>query len=139
MADIFPFLQPQSVTTETALPLAREVQWDFDNNIPVFSGGAPVIVTGREAVAVWAWKALNTARCRWPIYTWDYGCEARSLIGQAYTAELKESEAARCVRECLEINPYVTGVTDVTTDFSGDRLTISCRIATIYGEEELHV
>ena len=26
MADIFPFLQPQSVTTETALPLAREVQ-----------------------------------------------------------------------------------------------------------------
>ena len=139
MANIFPFLQPEAVIKDTALPLAREIKWDRENNAPVFSGGVPVIVTGREAVLTWAWKALHTERYRWPIYTWDYGCEARSLIGQAYTEELKESEAARCVRECLTINPYITGVSDVDTAFSDGGLTINCRIVTIYGEEELHV
>jgi len=139
MADIFPFLQPEAVTAETTLPLAREIKWDFARNVPVFSGGVPVEVTGREAVAVWAWKALHTERFRWPVYTWDYGCEARSLIGQAYTEELKESEAARCVRECLLINPYISDVTDVTTDFADGLLTISCRLVTIYGEETLNV
>jgi hypothetical protein len=139
MADIFPFLQPEAVTTDAALPLAREIKWNFDNNVPVFSGGVPVEVTGIDAVAVWAWKALHTDRYRWPVYTWDYGCEARSLIGQAYTEELKESEAARCVRECLLINPYITDVADITTDFADGLLTISCRLVTIYGEETLNV
>lgn len=136
--DLFPSIQPQAAA-ETTLPLAREVNWDYARDTPVFSGGEPVIVTGLDAVMVWAWKALHTERFRWPIYTRDYGCEARSLIGQPYTEELKVSEAARYVRECLDINPYITGVTDVSTAFAGDRLTISCTVVTIYGEAKLNV
>jgi len=131
---LFPSIQPQSVKTGTELKLYKEVKWDFENNIPVFKNGSPVIVTGKEAVLVWAWKALHTPRFRYEIYTWDYGCEVESLIGQPFTDELKQAEAARYVRECLLINPYITGVSDVSVSFGDGTLNISCTIETVYGE-----
>ena len=87
---IFPMIQPAAETasgTQT-LPLCREVAWDFVNNIPVFRGGEPVVVTGKEAVKVWAWKALHTVRYRFEIYSRDYGSEFEELVGQAYNHTL---------------------------------------------------
>ena len=83
---------------------------------------------------MWCWKALHTDRFRHEIYTWDYGSEISSLTGQAYASEVKESEAARYVRETLLVSPYVTAVKDVSTSFSGERLTVSCTVVTVYGE-----
>ena len=47
--------------------------------------------------------------------------------------------AAETVREALEGNPYVTGVSNVSTQFDGTagKLSISCKIETIYGTEEV--
>ena len=45
-----PVVQPEAVQTGTALPLCREVKWDYENNIPVWRGGEPVIVSGAQAV-----------------------------------------------------------------------------------------
>ena len=98
---LFPIIQPRIVEAETTFPLYKELKWDFEKNVPVFRNGSPVIVTGKEAVLVWAWKALHTPRFRHEIYTWDYGCEVESLIGQPFTEELKQSEAVRYVKECL--------------------------------------
>lgn len=136
---LFPSIQPAAARVDTALPLAREVMWDFEANAPIWSGGAPLYVTGRDAVAVWAFKALSTDRFRWPIYTWDYGCELRALTGTQWTAETKKAEAARLVRECLTINPYITDVTDVDVAFADGTLTVSATILTIYGEVTVHV
>jgi hypothetical protein len=137
--NLFPIIQPQISEAETKLKLYKEVKWDYINNIPVFSNGSPVIVSGKEAVLVWAWKALHTSRYRHEVYTWDYGCEVESLIGQPFTEELKQSEAARYIRECLLVNPYITGVNDIEVTFDEDVLNISCTIETIYGEVVLNV
>lgn len=139
MSGIFPSIQPEIEETAEQLPLCREIAWDFDRGVPVFSGGRPVEVTGAEAVKVWAWKALSTVRFRHDIYTWDYGNEAEDLIGKAFTAQVKESEAVRYVREALLPNPYITEVRQADVTFSGDRLTISCTVLTIYGEVNIYV
>ncbi|HIT31689.1 MAG TPA: DUF2634 domain-containing protein [Candidatus Enterenecus stercoripullorum] len=137
---IFPMIQPPEVNqlSASALPLCQEVAWDYQRNVPIWRRGEPVIVTGKEAVKVWIWKALHTARYRYEIYSWTYGNEFESLVGQAYTPGLKEAEAPRYLREALIINPYITAVTGITVDFSGSRLDVSGRAETIYGEVEFH-
>jgi len=139
---LFPIIQPQATEAfqaRTSPDLYREVKWDFEKNIPVFKNGSPVIVTGKEAVLVWAWKALHTPRFRHEIYSWNYGNDVESLIGQPYTDDVKRSEAARLVKECLLVNPYITDVSEINVAFQGEILRISCRIQTVYGEVALNV
>ncbi|WP_369284016.1 DUF2634 domain-containing protein [Oscillibacter sp. GMB15532] len=139
MSTIFPAVQPEMEETTSALPLAQEVKWGYQAGTPVFSAGAPVIVTGAEAVKVWCWKALKTPRYRHDVYSWAYGSEAEDLIGQAFTADVKRSEAIRHVREALLVSPYVTGVGEISVEFTGDRLMVQCSVSTVYGEVDLNV
>lgn len=140
MSSLFPIIQPENETsTSNQLPLCKEVAWDYEKGTPIFSGGNPVVVTGAEAVKVWVWKTLKTVRYRHDIYTWDYGCEVESLIGQAFTSDVKQSEAIRFVREALEPNPYITSVRQTSVDFIGSKLTITCIVDTVYGEVEVSV
>lgn len=136
---IFPFLQPQifAAASNTALPPYCDVKWDYVRDVPVFSGGEPVLVTGIEAVMGWAWRALHTERYQHPVYSWDYGCEISDLIGQNWTRGAKEAEAARYIRECLTANPYITGVDDIRAQFADGVLTLSCTVRIIYGDERL--
>lgn len=137
---IFPMIQPpEDASGEAqALPLAREVAWDFVNDRPIYRRGEPVPVTGKEAVKVWIWNALHTERYRYEIYSWAYGSEFHSLTGQAYTENLKTAEAPRYLRECLLVNPYITAVSNITVEFEGSRLTVSGTAETIYGEVPIH-
>ena len=134
---IFPSLP--SASPSAALPVPQDVAWDFDAGIPIFRAGRPVLVSGLEAVKVWAYKALRTARRRYPIYPRAYGCGAWQLIGQPYTAALKTSEAQRMVRECLMFSPYIRAVENISVTFDDGTLGISCEVRTIYGEAEIHV
>lgn len=119
------------------LPVAREVAWNFEQDRPIFRHGEPVMVEEGEAVKVWCYHALKVARGRLAIYSRDYGNELESLIGQPYTAAVKESEALRYVREALAPNPYVTGVSEATVEFVDGALVIRCKINTVYGEMEV--
>ncbi|GKH45738.1 MULTISPECIES: DUF2634 domain-containing protein [Anaerotruncus] len=139
MTDLFPIIQPEVVQEETELPLYREVKWDFEKGEPVFRGGEPVVAEGAEAIKTWVWKALVTERARYEIYSWNFGSEVESLIGQPYTDELKRAEAVRYVREALEINPYITEVTAASVDFDNGVLTIDVTVDTVYGEVQAHV
>lgn len=116
------------------LPLCREVDWDFNTNKPVWRGGNPVFVTGARAVLVWAWNALHTTRFAHDVYSMDYGLDGDALLGQAYSEEVRESEAIRIVRETLQINPYITNVSQVSVSFEGSNLHLSFKLTTIYGE-----
>lgn len=139
MTDLFPIIQPEAVQEEAELPFYREVKWDFEKGEPVFRGGEPVVVEGAEAIKTWVWKALVTERARYEIYSWNFGSEVESLIGQPYTDELKRAEAVRYVREALEINPYITEVTAASVDFDNGVLTIDVTVDTVYGEVQAHV
>lgn len=136
---LFPSIQPEMVASSSTATLYCEVKWDFEKNVPVFKNGSPAEVTGKDAVLVWAWKALHTPRFRHEIYTWDYGNETDNLIGQPFTEELKQAEAVRFVRECLLINPYVTDVTDISVVFADGSLKIACTLSTVYGEVSINV
>ncbi|QEY34610.1 DUF2634 domain-containing protein [Caproiciproducens galactitolivorans] len=135
---LFPIIQPQAADVDTELPFYREVAWDYEKNAPIWKNGNPVMLEGKEAVYVWAWNALHTPRFRYEIYTWAYGNEAESLIGQNYSDELKQAEGIRYVRECLLINPYITDVQNTSVSFADGILTIACTLVTVYGEIDLN-
>lgn len=137
----FPFVQPQVYTEieEQALPLYTDIRWDFFNDKPVFVRGEPVVTTGLQAVMSWAWRALKQERFLNEIYTWNYGNEIMTLIGQQWLRETKLAEAIRYIRECLMVSPYITGATDVAVVFDDGLVTLSCTIQTIYGEDTLNV
>ena len=137
--ELFPAIRPEAEERAEVLPVAKEIAWDYARERPLSRRGRPVTVTGAEAVKAWIWRALRTARCRFDIHTWDYGCEMEQLVGRPFTAAVKESEAARYVREALAPNPYITGVEQVEAAFGGDRLTVHVRVKTIYGEVDLDV
>lgn len=133
---IFPMIDPGAVDVSggQALPLYRETAWDFERDVPIFRGGEPVVVEGKEALRVWIWRALRTPRFKYEIYTWAYGSEFESLLGQAYSDAVKTAEAPRYLRECLLVNPYLTAVKDVSVSFEEGRLSVACTAVTIYGE-----
>ena len=140
MTQLFPMVQaPEERAAENSLPLYRECAYDFATGRPILELGSPKIVTGKEAIKVWAWKACKTARAKFEIYGWDFGGEFEELIGRAYTEDIKQSEARRYVRECLLVNPYITGVEDIEVGFDRGTLTISARLETVYGEETIYV
>lgn len=138
---IFPMIDPGGAAQAQAqaLPLCREVGWDYARDVPLFRDGEPAVVEGKEAVKVWIWKALRTPRYRYEIYTWAYGSEFESLVGQAYSDSVKTAEAPRYLRECLLVNPYITAVKDIAVSFEAAKLTVRGTAVTIYGEVEFDV
>ena len=120
-----------------SLPLAREIAWDFERNVPVWRGGQPVYVTGQKAVKVWAWNALHAQRGRHAVYTWDYGLGIHALTGRTWSEDIKRSEAIRYVRECLLVNPYITSVEQISVELDGSTLKVEATMNTVYGEVTL--
>lgn len=137
---IFPMISPPEDQggQANALPLCREAAWDFEHDVPIFRGGEPMEVTGKEALKVWIWRALRTPRFKYEIYTWAYGSEFESLLGQAYTDAVKTAEAPRYLRECLLVNPYIIAVKDISAAFEAARLTVKGTAVTVYGEVQFH-
>lgn len=121
---LFPFVTyEENIVENNPLPLYKEV----DKGLK--------IVEGNEAIKIWIYKALQTPRYQYEIYTWDYGSELLSLIGKAYTKGLTQSEASRYIKEALLINPYILDVNVVSTSFDGDVLSANVRVKTIYDGE----
>ena len=135
---LFPIIQSKEARSGNT-GLYVEVAWDYEKNIPIYRGGEPVLVAGKDAVLVWAWNALRTPRYRHEIFTWDYGDEIEGLTGQPYTDELKQAEAVRYVRACLLTNPYIAEVSQIEVSFGGSKLEVSCMLKTVYGEASLRV
>ncbi len=137
---IFPMIDPGEAADSGSqvLPLCREVAWDFEHDVPIFRGGQPVVVTEKEALKVWIWRALRTPRFKYEIYTWAYGSEFESLLGQAYSDSVKTAEAPRYLRECLLVNPYITAVKEISVTFEAARLTVKGTAVTIYGEVDFN-
>ena len=139
MRTLFPIFQAPAQAAQAQLPLYRDVAMDYGRGVPLWSGGNPVVVSGLEAVVSWAWRAVKTARYRWSCFSWDYGCERESLVGQPYREATRLSEAARYAEEALTVCPYITGASAEAEQAGGSTLRVSVRITTVYGEAEIHV
>ena len=137
MTSLLPLIEPpepQTAARGDTSRLYREIQWDDQTNRPVWRGGNPVWVTGAAAVKSWILMTLYTVRQSKDLFSPDYGCDLANLVGQPFSDTVRQSEAVRLIRECLMINPYITDVQQITCDFSGSTVEISCIVATVYGE-----
>lgn len=97
------------------------------------------IVTGLEAILVWAWLALNTAKYRYIQYSWDYGHELDTLVGQRLDAEYMETSVQTMLEECLLINKHITDIEVMEFNIDDNKATGKIRIITDYGEGELYI
>ena len=92
------------------------------------------VVDGKEAVMAWVWMALKTPRYRYYIYSWDYGLERETLIGQGYSEEYTKAELEAMIEACLLVNPYIEGINDFEAEFQDSTLTASFYLDTQFGE-----
>lgn len=133
---IFPFMDfPEEFfeVVETTGP-TKEWAWDFERDEFKLKDGKPYTVEGKEAVKIWAYKALTTQRYRYQAYTWNYGSELEELIGKGYSKGYIDSEVKRMLEDCLLMNDNITAVTNLKIEFSDNLLTVDCELETPYGE-----
>lgn len=140
---IFPFMDPQKVQgegTETDLPMAREWAWDFEKLDFKLKDGKMYQVEGKEAIKIWLWKIFQTHRYRYLVYSWDYGHELESLIGQGSQSFIK-AETERLIKEAIwpTLDGYVEDIKNLAIDLANDVLNISFTAITPYGEVEMNV
>jgi hypothetical protein len=135
---LFPFIDGRTSSISSQdLSIYKEIAWDFENNKPLLVDGDFIIVEKNEALKVWIYKALNTERFRYLIYSWSYGQEFEKLIGLENYPAMVKSEAARYVKETLLINPYIKSVSKVEATSEDEILNLSVSVTTIYGELEV--
>ncbi|BCN32063.1 DUF2634 domain-containing protein [Anaeromicropila herbilytica] len=96
-------------------------------------------VEGIEALKIWIYLALHTARYRFVIYSWDYGNELDELIGKSYSKEYLEMECKDMVEQCLLVNEKIESIDNFNMALNEDKLTISFTANTIYGEVDINV
>jgi hypothetical protein len=132
---LFPFVTDEEIaqaTPEVTASSIREYELDFKTGR--LTGR---IVTGVDALCVWAYLALKAKRYRWVIYSWQYGEEYTNLIGYSFDEDYLYSEVKRYIEECLFINEHITGIEDLTVNQVNEMLYIRFRMITDVGSKEV--
>lgn len=98
------------------------------------------IVEGVEAVKVWIWLCLHTARYRFAIHDWDYGVDFEEYIGQTLDQEYVDTDIKKEVEDAMHVNPWITDVTDwqSSMDEKHDKLHLVFTAVTDFGETEVN-
>lgn len=110
----------------------RNIYFYFDETSGSFSGQ---VVEGVQALKGWIYFALRIARYKYPIYSWKYGTELETFIGQSFDDEdYLLSEVKRMIEDALLINPHIKSVEDVAINKQEEKLNISCTVNTKYGD-----
>ncbi len=131
---MFPFLDEEALSTQEEEESALPKEYAIDFTTGQLTGR---IAEGIEAVKVWAWLALQTQRYRYYIYSWDYGQEYETLVGQGFSPAYTAMELERMTEECLTVNPYIEGIEDFTCEKEEERVRLSFTLVTTLGKEEV--
>ena len=88
---------------EEALPLFREWAVDWENGCFALRRGEPYLVSGDEALKIWAARALRpeSQRFRYTAWSADYGNELTLLLGGCVDQGILESQVRQYVRDAL--------------------------------------
>ena len=110
-----------------------DLTWGIDKTTNRIRGA----VTGWEAVRQAVEIILNVERFRWQIYRPYSGMQWNGLIGQdpGYVA----AELQRSIQDALRMDDRVQGISNFSYTVSGDMLTASLTVNTVYGEVESSV
>lgn len=132
---LFEMLEEESQVTTQDLPLFTEMAIDFNTGQIIEENGEIKILTGKEALNVWVWKALRTDRNRYKAYSSSFGNELNKEIGYVYDRTVKEQLIINEIIECLRVNPYITNVYNFETiyDEANVSLKVNFYMDSIYG------
>lgn len=136
---IFPIFNDNAAAPSRYLPLMKEIVRDPNTGKTIWRNGEPVIVSGAEAVASWAIAALYSRRRTSPANSGSYGSEFHSLLGSAFTEDVKTAIVPGILKDTLLPCPYISDVKGISTSFSEGRLSCEASLQTIYGEVTVHV
>lgn len=137
---IFPFFSEinDQEETEEELPVFREYAYDFENNcLKTDSEGNTIIVEENEALKIWIYKALMTARYRYVTYTDDYGSELDDLTGVGLSYDIIISEIQRMITEALIYSPYITTIKDFNFEKLSSGIKAKFTVSSIYDDIEI--
>ena len=109
--------------------------WYIDKTTNRINGEVDGYDAIRQAVEI----ILRTDRFLWQIYTPSSGVDYRNLVGQ--DAGYAAMELQRRIKEALAMDDRVLGISNYEFTHTGDVLSISFVVRTVYGdiEEELEV
>ena len=125
---------PTAIAESVAISMEETKYKDFyfDEESGQFTGQ---VVEGVQALKGWIYFALRIERYKYPIYSWKYGTELETFIGQSFDDEdYLLSEVKRMIEDALLINPYIKSVEDVEVDYKNEKLGIKCTVNTKYGD-----
>lgn len=107
--------------------------WYINKETQRIQGEVDGLAAVRQAVEI----ILNVERFRWQIYRPYSGMQWEGLIGQdpGYVA----SELQRRIAEALTMDDRVRGISNFTYTVTGDRLSASLTVNTVFGEYETSV
>lgn len=134
---LFPFTTDEEialVTPDVTASSIREYELDFATGR--LTGR---IVTGVDALCIWAYLALKAQRYRWVIYSWQYGEEYTNLIGYSFDEDYLYSEVKRYIEECLFINEHITAIEDLTVSQVKEKLYVKFKLVTDVGSKEVAI
>lgn len=135
--NLFPELTVETGSSASReLPIYREWAYDFEGNCFKTRNGRYYLVEKNEALKIWIYKAMKTARYCYQAYPREYGQELNGIIGMSSSREIQENEAERLIQEALLANPYITGVADFEFEHQGSCMHINYHVYTVYGEME---
>ena len=132
---LFPFVTDEEIAQVTTAVLPSSIrEYELDFKTGRLTGR---IVTGVDALCVWAYLALKAKRYKWVIYSWQYGEEYTNLIGNSYDEDYLYSECKRYIEECLLINEHIKGIQDLNVWQENEKLFIRFRMVTDVGSKEV--
>lgn len=97
------------------------------------------IITGLPAIVQWIRLTLGTERYFYNQFSWNYGSELETLIGQGFNEEVITSEVQRMVADALSTNDDIDGISSLEVAMNGDSLNIDFTVETAYGSEEVNI
>ncbi|MCL6560736.1 MAG: DUF2634 domain-containing protein [Firmicutes bacterium] len=132
MGSLYPDIPVSQPATTNTKPITygKELAFDFAAGDFVMEDGRPKVVEGIEALKVWIEKTIRTARYRFPIYTFQYGCELEDIIGLDIPSPVLESEVTRVIREALIYDNRIKDVRDFIFERGGDWLKVEFTVIT---------
>lgn len=97
------------------------------------------LVYGAEALAVWAWLALQTVRFSSMLYSDDYGCELQSLIGERHSPAYYQTLVRAMIVECVTQNKLITGIDKFSCEIEDTSIHAEFELVTAIGTETMEV
>lgn len=121
--------------------MKKTYNFDFNKYEFVMSGGSVSVLTGIDALRLWAEKTIRTQLGRYSIYNGrNYGANIEDLIiGKSYGFDFVESELKREIETALLRHEDILSMDSFSVVKNGAVLNVSFTLLTLYGNIDKEV